>query len=190
MSNHNNINTQESLQPTKNAYAWYNEDRDSFLDIISPPSRLFPHILNERVDIDPWLWSLEDRIFTLPSSIMSFPQPQMHLVVLQNNLANHTNLRSRQTNRSRTQTQTQTQTRDSNNKTKALEKLRKEIYNRVPKKIIQRLGRFYSQKDGGETIEEAHEEDDDDDKRCVICLEDLEAKQVVMVTPCNHTFHE
>ncbi|CAI9280016.1 unnamed protein product [Lactuca saligna] len=70
MSNHNNINTQESLQPTKNAYAWYNEDRDSFLDIISPPSRLFPHILNERVDIDPWLWSLEDRIFTLPSSIM------------------------------------------------------------------------------------------------------------------------
>ncbi|CAH1423670.1 unnamed protein product [Lactuca virosa] len=108
MSNHNNINTQQSLRLANDAYAWYNnEDRDSFLDIISPPSRLFPHILNERVGIDPWLWSLDDRIFTLPSSIMSFPQPRMHLVVLQNNLANHTNLRSRQMDRSRTRTQTQ-----------------------------------------------------------------------------------
>ncbi|CAH1428953.1 unnamed protein product [Lactuca virosa] len=190
MSNHNNINTQRSLRLANDANAWYNNGgRDSFLDIISPPSRLFPHILNERVGIDPWLWSFENRIFTLPSSIMSFPQPRMRLVVLQNNLANHTNLRSREMDRS--QTQTQLQTRDSNNQTKALEKLRKEIYNPIPKKIIQRLGRFYSEKDGGKTTKEVYKEDDDyDNKRCVICLEDFEAKQVVMVTPCNHTFHE
>lgn len=114
--------------------------------------------------------------------LCSFRQPRMHLVVLQNNLANPRNWRSRQTERSRT--------RDSNEQTKAFEKLRKEIYNPIPKKIIQRLGRFYRQKDGENTIKEVDKEDDDDNKRCVICLEDLEAKQVVMVTPCNHTFHE
>ena len=34
-----------------------------------------------------------------------------------------------------------------------------------------------------------NEKEDEDLKRCAICLEDFEREEVV-VTPCNHMFHE
>ncbi|KAI7744495.1 hypothetical protein M8C21_032868 [Ambrosia artemisiifolia] len=200
MSNYPNNNRQLSRLPS-NAYARYiNGGRVNF-DFISPPSLPFPPTLvgpfrnslsklclnilqNERVDLDPWLWSLSESNLTLPSSIISFPRPLMQLVVFRNSMANNTNMLSRPTEQSRQQHVGLT----PNEQRKALMKLRKEIFNPTPKKIIQRLGKFYRQKDSTK----AYEVDDDDDynKKCVICLEDFEPKEVVMVTPCNHMFHE
>lgn len=33
-------------------------------------------------------------------------------------------------------------------------------------------------------------EEDEDGKICAVCLDDFEAREVVMVTPCNHMFHK
>ncbi|MFS8023766.1 putative transcription factor C2H2 family [Helianthus anomalus] len=182
MSNHLNNTRQLSRYPS-NAYARYiNGSRVNF-DFISPPSPPFPPTLNERVGVDPWLWSLSERNLSLPSSIISFPRPRMQLVVFRNNVANNSNMRSRPMEQSRQQHSELT----PNEQRKALMKLRKEIFNPTPKKIIQRLGKFYRQKDATKAYVE---DDDDDDKKCVICLEDFEPKEVVMVTPCNHMFHE
>nr|GFC97908.1 zinc finger, RING/FYVE/PHD-type [Tanacetum cinerariifolium] len=75
--------------------------------------------------------------------------------------------------------------------------LKKEIYNPIPKKIIQRLGRFSRQNSaatkastGQKNEKEVDEDNGDDYNKCVICLEDFEPKEVVTVTPCNHIFHE
>lgn len=149
----------------------------------------FNNILqNERIGVDPWWWSLEeDRIFTLPSSTIRFPPARMQLVVFRND----PNLRSRPREQSRRANSGLTLNEQRN----AFEKLKKEIYNPIPKKIIQRLGKFYRQNDasgsgGQKTEKEVEEDDDDDDKKCVVCLENFEPKTMVMVTPCNHMFHE
>ncbi|XP_052177553.1 uncharacterized protein LOC127791609 [Diospyros lotus] len=73
---------------------------------------------------------------------------------------------------------------------KALSKLRREIYNPSPKAktIARRLNLYYrgnSTNGLGQT-----EPEEDDGKRCAICLEDFEPREPVMLTPCNHMFHE
>ncbi|XP_024988679.1 uncharacterized protein LOC112523346 [Cynara cardunculus var. scolymus] len=145
--------------------------------------RPHPSTLNERVDVDPSWWS--HRIFT---SAIRFPPPRMQLVVFRND----PNLRSRQTAQSRQANYGLT----LNEQRKAFEKLKKEIYNPIPKKLIRRLGKFYRQNaarnasgSGGQETEKEVEEEEEDEK-CVICLEEFEAKAVVMVTACNHMFHE
>lgn len=115
----------------------------------------------------------------------------MQLVVFRNNLANNTNLRSTPWEHTRQQDSELTPHEQRN----AFGKLKKEIYNPIPKKIIQRLGKYYRQNEATkayehQTTDKEVYEDDDDDKKCIICLEDFEAKEVVMVTPCNHMFHE
>jgi len=70
-------------------------------------------------------------------------------------------------------------------------KFRKEIYNPSPKRISRRLSLYY--RDNRKNILNGTEKDrgeDDDDKRCPICWEDFEAREEVMLTPCNHMFHE
>ncbi|PWA71943.1 zinc finger, RING/FYVE/PHD-type [Artemisia annua] len=125
--------------------------------------------------------------------MMSFPRHRMQLVVLRDMLAGNNNLRTRPTQQPRRQ--------DSElspeEQRESIKMLKKEIYNPMPKKIIKRLGRFYRQNSAaakastGQKNEKKVDEDDDDDyKKCVICLEEFELKEVVMVTPCNHIFHE
>lgn len=70
-----------------------------------------------------------------------------------------------------------------------LEKMKKEIYNPTPKKIIQRLSLYYRDNARNSSTEK-NKEGDEDDKNCAICLEDFEPRQVVMLTPCSHMFHE
>lgn len=116
----------------------------------------------------------------------------MQLIVFRNNVANNTNIRSRPTEQSRQQNSELT----PNEQMKALNMLRKEIYNPAPKKIIRRLSMYYRQnqatKANGDhkTVKKSEDDDIDDDKRCAICLENFIPKEVVMVTPCNHMFHE
>lgn len=71
-------------------------------------------------------------------------------------------------------------------------KFRKEIYNPSPKRILKRLSLYYrdNTKNILNEMEKERREDDDDDKRCPICWEDFEAREEVLLTPCNHMFHE
>lgn len=176
-----------------NGYAWYGDGDMVDLDFIFPPSGPFPPTLNERVGVDPWLLSLQDRILTLPSSMISFPRPHMQLVVFRDNLASNNNLRTRPTQQHRRQDSELSPEEQS----ESIKMLKKEIYNPMPKKIIKRLGRFYRQNSmaakastGQKNEKKVDEDDGDDYNKCVICLEDFEPKEVVMVTPCNHIFHE
>ncbi|RVW85860.1 E3 ubiquitin-protein ligase RING1-like [Vitis vinifera] len=70
----------------------------------------------------------------------------------------------------------------------ALQKLKKEIYNPMPKIISRRLSLFYQDNDRYHVSEKRKEHEDL--KRCAICLEDFEPREQVLLTPCNHMFHE
>ena len=70
----------------------------------------------------------------------------------------------------------------------ALKKLKKEIYNPMPKIISKRLSLFYKDTDRYHVNEKKKE--DEDTKRCAICLDDFESREQVLITPCNHMFHE
>lgn len=70
----------------------------------------------------------------------------------------------------------------------SLKKLKREIYNPAAKKIMQRLSLYYREKNVKSSSNE--KETDEDGKNCAICLEDFEPRQIVMLTPCNHMFHE
>ncbi|XAR49524.1 hypothetical protein NMG60_11032759 [Bertholletia excelsa] len=83
----------------------------------------------------------------------------------------------------------------------ALKMLRKEIYNprATAKRLARSLSLYYRRSNSGgspstrfrkDDEEEEEEDDDDERKRCAVCLDDFEPKQMVMLTPCNHMFHE
>ncbi|XP_019158888.1 PREDICTED: RING finger protein 44-like [Ipomoea nil] len=70
---------------------------------------------------------------------------------------------------------------------KVLAKLRKEIYN--PATPLPNL--YFRDRNRNTTqTQEASKDKDENWKRCAVCLEDFEAREVVTLTPCNHMFHE
>lgn len=72
-----------------------------------------------------------------------------------------------------------------------LKKLKKEIYNPTPKRIIQRLNLYYRDNGRNDSNDKGKEiVYDEEDKRCAVCLDDFEPKEVVLLTPCSHMFHE
>ncbi|KAL6144998.1 hypothetical protein ACLB2K_055687 [Fragaria x ananassa] len=71
-----------------------------------------------------------------------------------------------------------------NEQKKALQKLRKEIYNPL-RRISPTVNLYYRG-----TVVDSNKERNDNGKSCAICLEDFEPKQEVMLTPCKHMFHE
>ncbi|WCJ30615.1 RING/U-box superfamily protein [Euphorbia peplus] len=71
----------------------------------------------------------------------------------------------------------------------ALKKLRKEVYNPIPKRISSRLCLYYRDQ-ASKIVRDMEKEKEEDGKRCAICLEDFEIREMVMMTPCNHMFHE
>lgn len=71
----------------------------------------------------------------------------------------------------------------------ALNKLKKEVYFPLPKKL-KRPNLYFREYPINSFRENFKEHDDEDGKNCPICLEDFEAKEVVTVTPCKHMFHE
>lgn len=73
---------------------------------------------------------------------------------------------------------------------RALKKLKKEIYNPATKRMTRRLSLYYRDNAKYLMNESKERDSSDDEKRCAICLEDFDTRQEVMVTPCNHMFHE
>ncbi|CAN8267941.1 unnamed protein product [Cochlearia groenlandica] len=73
-----------------------------------------------------------------------------------------------------------------------LKHLTKETYNPVPKNLLLRnLSLYYRNKNSkGENSRNFRDFSEEEEKRCSVCLEDFEAKETVMITPCKHMFHE
>ncbi|KAF5731386.1 hypothetical protein HS088_TW18G00063 [Tripterygium wilfordii] len=70
-----------------------------------------------------------------------------------------------------------------------MKNLKKEIYDPIGKKLSERICLYY--RDRAKLINQAKNKDlDEEGKRCAICLEDFEPKEQVIVTPCNHIYHE
>lgn len=70
---------------------------------------------------------------------------------------------------------------------KAMKKIRKHIYNpRYPRQRAWKRGLFNRRNSNA-----AYEEDDEkvEEKQCTICLETFVPNEQVMMTPCNHMFH-
>ncbi|XP_073123344.1 uncharacterized protein [Henckelia pumila] len=67
---------------------------------------------------------------------------------------------------------------------KAINKLRKQLYNPHISNIIRRLGTKSTSGDSKNILQ------DDIGKRCAVCLEDFETREFVTSTPCDHMFHE
>ncbi|KAF9587754.1 hypothetical protein IFM89_004731 [Coptis chinensis] len=148
---------------------------------------------------DPWRL-FEDRVRTGPYAINRFPLhpfSPMRIVVLEEEVVPEVNPRLRQfiqesPPRIRGQWNTQlTSDEDESRLTqeeqkKALKKLKKQIYNPYPKNKTKKLALYYRD---NASLNKREKEQDDDGKTCAICLEDFVPKQEVLVTPCNHMFH-
>ncbi|KAL8130072.1 hypothetical protein V2J09_019227 [Rumex salicifolius] len=75
---------------------------------------------------------------------------------------------------------------------KGLKMLKKVICGSDPKTLTRRLNQFYNGVAGSSnaTLKGNNIDSKEDSKRCAICLDDFEIGTEVMVTPCNHMFHE
>ncbi|XP_058219553.1 uncharacterized protein LOC131330074 [Rhododendron vialii] len=75
---------------------------------------------------------------------------------------------------------------------KALNKLKKEIYNPTPKRLAKRLSLYYRDSGDATARNSRFDEkgDEEYEEKCAICLDDFEPKQLIFRTPCNHMFHE
>ncbi|TQE03680.1 hypothetical protein C1H46_010654 [Malus baccata] len=118
------------------------------------------------------------------------PGPRVHILVLGNELARQADPRTGQMVGNQWNTAAPGLEADSrlthNEQKKALQKLKKEIYNPLRRRISQRVNLYYRDI----AVKEKEMENDENGKRCPICLDDFEPKQEVMLTPCKHMFHE
>ncbi|XP_042479174.1 RING-H2 finger protein ATL46-like [Macadamia integrifolia] len=71
---------------------------------------------------------------------------------------------------------------------KALKELKKHVYN--PARNIPRRWSFYNRENPSNSTHLKEEGRDDDGKGCPICLEDFVPNEEVLMTPCNHMFHD
>ncbi|KAL2937461.1 E3 ubiquitin-protein ligase RZF1 [Bienertia sinuspersici] len=71
-----------------------------------------------------------------------------------------------------------------------LKKLKKEVYNPMPKILSRRVSLYYRDLNRDHTPKTTEKHREEDRKSCAVCLEDFEAREEVMLTPCNHMFHE
>ncbi|CAI9089159.1 OLC1v1023670C1 [Oldenlandia corymbosa var. corymbosa] len=169
------------------------------------PSSIFPlhppvgGLLDPREDIHPW-WLLRERLPGGPVIIGSLPvQPYLNN---QNQYLGNSATRIPSTRQPAAdgspsyygQWNVQARNEEQSKLTpdeqkKVLSKLKKEVYNPTPKWLTRRPSLYY--RDNPLHISrETKSDKDDDGKRCAICLEDFEPKELVTVTPCNHMFHE
>lgn len=79
-----------------------------------------------------------------------------------------------------------------NSKSTILSKLKKAVYNPTPTRLARRVSLYYRDNNAAanDLKEKVKEKNNEDGVRCAICLEDFEPKEEVVLTPCNHMFHE
>ncbi|KAK9153088.1 hypothetical protein Sjap_000568 [Stephania japonica] len=148
---------------------------------------------------EPEAWRLfEERVRTGPYGLNRFPShpfSPMRVIVLNGDMARAVNPMLRQfiqqsPPRIRNQWQMHNAPQeDGSRSTQAedndtLKKMKKKIYS--PKSRSRRWSIYYRDNASSKTEEQI----DEDGKRCAICLEDFFANEEVLVTPCNHMFHE
>ncbi|KAK6241883.1 zinc finger protein [Theobroma cacao] len=152
---------------------------------------------------DPWQMP-EERVTTRPFSLSGFPdlprtRTPVQIVWLDNVPARAVNPRFSGPLQRFTVQQVQlpaspAQQEDSRSardeQSNVLSKLKKEIYNPIPKQMTRRLSMYYRDQNRSNLYNEKEREKDEDGKRCAICLEDFEPREQVMLTPCDHMFHE
>ncbi|XP_010689727.2 RING-H2 finger protein ATL68 [Beta vulgaris subsp. vulgaris] len=71
-----------------------------------------------------------------------------------------------------------------------LKKLKKQIYNPMPKILARRVSLYYRDLNRDPNSKAMEKHRDEEKKSCAICLEDFEPREEVMLTPCTHMFHE
>ena len=87
------------------------------------------------------------------------------------------------------QTNTQAPSPVEISKSTAFSKLKKVVHDPPPKRYARRVSLYY-RNNAAKPWKEKEKEKDEDGKSCAICLEDFEPSEEVMLTPCNHMFHE
>ncbi|KAI9083096.1 hypothetical protein K1719_035000 [Acacia pycnantha] len=96
--------------------------------------------------------------------------------------------------RSARQSDTQAPTAIENPRSRALSKLKKEIYEpniSSSKMLAKKLSFYYRDSKGVNALKEMeNKQKNEERKSCAVCLDDFVPKQEVMVTPCKHMFHE
>ncbi|XP_015881303.2 uncharacterized protein LOC107417220 isoform X1 [Ziziphus jujuba] len=141
----------------------------------------------------------EDRRFQTPLGVTSIPTPSHtpFLIVFDNGVVTEAPYRRRQNvpdppprtiDHRDTPIHRRLDSSRSNQiqQQKVLEKLKRTIYNPLQRRFTKRINLYYRDIPVNEKEINGQEEG----KRCAICLEDFEPKQEVMLTPCNHIFHE
>ncbi|CAK7348176.1 unnamed protein product [Dovyalis caffra] len=138
----------------------------------------------------------EERAMTEPLGLAGYPlspPPPVQVLILNTGVARQIpaprliGQRNLQASAS-TQSDFSRLTQDERNR--ALKKLKKEAYNPIPKRISSRLSWYYRDRSNMDVFKERAQGTEDDGKRCAVCLDDFEPKELVMLTPCNHMFHE
>ncbi|KAM7503297.1 hypothetical protein LguiB_002201 [Lonicera macranthoides] len=161
------------------------------------PYRATP--LNDRGPQDEW-WPSQERVVPGPSGFARIPPPPpthapMQIILMNNGMARPRIPEapprlSSQLNMPQAPLTQEDSLLTQHEQTNALNKLKKEIYNPTPKRMIQRINLYYRDNAAGTRSNDKQKELDDDGKRCAICLDDFEPKQAVTLTPCDHMFHE
>lgn len=153
----------------------------------------------------PWWWAYGERVMFDPTRYPMPPQPPVQ--VLDSGRVRGAAPRPRQflldspprftgSNQWNMQLPT-TQEEDSkltkDEQKKALQKLKKEVYNPSLKNLSKRVSLYYRDQKARSGNNEKGKNAvvyEDEGRNCAICLDDFEAREVVTVTPCNHMFHQ
>uniref|UniRef100_A0A6N2M8L3 RING-type domain-containing protein n=1 Tax=Salix viminalis TaxID=40686 RepID=A0A6N2M8L3_SALVM len=143
-----------------------------------------------------WRPATEERAIAVPRNLAGFsrqPASPMQVVFLNTGVAREQpavlqrNLQAA----SSTQAAGRSRSTQDDQQNKVLKQLKKETYNPIPKKMTSRLNLYYRDRATIAAKDRARPETEDDDgQRCAVCLEDFEPRESVMLTPCNHMFHE
>ncbi|XP_031274555.1 uncharacterized protein LOC116133021 [Pistacia vera] len=137
----------------------------------------------------------DERVITGPFSLAGFPVPShspVHILGMEVNPSHRQIIQASPPAFIRQQN-VQGATHDDNSKLTreeqqmALKKLKKGVYDPPPMKIRPNL---YYRLDSKNAVKEIQKEKENDIKSCAVCLEDFEPKETVMLTPCEHMFHE
>ncbi|CAJ1978774.1 unnamed protein product [Sphenostylis stenocarpa] len=120
------------------------------------------------------------------------PPPRRQQIYAQNeDMGRHRDIFLQPPSRSTFQTITQAPPVVEISKSTALSKLRKVLYDHhpPPKRHAMNLCLYYRNAKE-KPLKEKEMEKDEDGKRCAVCLEDFNSGEEVMLTRCNHMFHE